>query len=97
MGVHRTFPSIVATLTVKYLGLGIPDPYIECGIERVKKFICHMDSETLNSGFITYSLQLLQIEVDFTKIILDYDFSTWGYLATHSWITSVWKLCHATK
>ena len=28
MGVHRTFPSIVETLPVKYLGLGIPDPYI---------------------------------------------------------------------
>ena len=26
MGIHRTFPTIVATLPVKFMGLGIPDP-----------------------------------------------------------------------
>ena len=91
MGVYRTFPSIVETLPVKYLGLGIPDPYIECGIERVKTFICHMVSETLTSGFISYSLQMLKIEIGLPRNILEYDFNTWRYLATPSLITSLWE------
>ena len=57
MGIHCTFPTAVATLPVKYMGLGKPDPYVECGIERVKTFICHMRSETLTSNFISFSLQ----------------------------------------
>ena len=91
MGLHRTFPTTVATLPVKYMGLGIPDPFIQCGIARVKTFITHMGSETLTSCFITYSLQLLQIEMSFTKNVLEYDYDMWGYLATPSWITSLWE------
>ena len=97
MGVHKTFPTIVATLPVKYMGLGIPDPYIECGIERVKTFVCHMGSETLMSSFISYSLQLLQIEIGLTKNTLELDFDTWGDLATPSWITSLWEFVSRYK
>ena len=79
------------------MGLGIPDPYVECGIERVKTFICHMGSETLTSGFISYSLQMLQIEMGFTTNILEYDFATWGYLATPSWIASLWEFVSRYK
>ena len=79
------------------MGLGIPGPYIEYGIESIKTFICHMGSETLTSGFISYSLQMLQIEVDFTKNISEFDFITWGYLATPSWITSLWEFVSCYK
>ena len=91
MELHRIFPTTVATLPVKYMRLGIPDLYIKCGIARVKTFITHMGSKTLTSGFITYSLQLLQIEMGFTKNVLEYDYDMWGYLATPSWITSLWE------
>ena len=56
-----------------------------------------MGSETLTSSFISYSLQLLQIEIGFTKNILELDFDTWGELATPSWITSLWEFVSRYK
>ena len=56
-----------------------------------------MGSETLTSGFISYSLQMLQIEMGFTTNILEYDYATWGYLATPSWITSLWEFVSRYK
>ena len=51
MGVHRTFPSEVAVLPYYFLGLGVPEPFIESGIARIITFINNMGSETLTSKF----------------------------------------------
>ena len=40
---------------------------------------------------------MLQIEIGFTRNILEYDFTTWGYLATPSWITSLWEFVSRYK
>ena len=97
MGIHRTFLTIVAKLPVKYMGLGIPDPYIECGIERAKTFVCHMGSETLTSNFISYYLQLLQIEIGLTKIFWNL-ISTLGAICKHlPGLHPYGNLCHAIR
>ena len=90
MGIHRNFPMAAATLPPIFLGLGIPDTFIECGIERISIFITNMGLRTLIAQFIEVSLQALQIEVGLVGNILEQDFQKWGYLATPSWIASLW-------
>ncbi len=60
MGIYRSFPSEVAVLPYYYLGLNVPEPYIESGIAQIITFINNMGLETLTSKFITYSLQLMK-------------------------------------
>ena len=89
MGIHRTFPSDVATLPTYYMGLSLPHPYIKCGIARIITFINNMGSETLTSRFLTYSVQLLQFETGLIDDVLSHNFQKWGLLATNSWIKSL--------
>ena len=64
IGVHSKFPTDIMTLPVKYMGLGIPDPYVEGGITRVKWFINHMGADTLTAKYMDFSLQNMMIETD---------------------------------
>ena len=59
---HRNIPGQRAVLPTCFLGLGIPDSYVESGIARIIMFLNDMGSETLTSKFLTYILKLLQIE-----------------------------------
>ena len=70
MGIHRNFPGEVAVLPRYFLGLGIPDQYVECGMARIIIFINNMGPETLASKFLTYTLQLFQIETEKIEDIL---------------------------
>ena len=97
MGIHRTFPSEVATLPTCYMGLGLPHPYIECGIARIITFINNMGSKTLTSKFLAYSVQLLQLEIGLINDVLTQDFQQWGVLATDSWIKSLWEFASRFK
>ena len=94
MGIHRTFPSEVAVLPYYYLGLNIPEPYIESGIARVITFINNMGSETLTSKFIIYTLQLMQLDTGQTNDVLLLNYEVLKNLATDSWIKSLWEFIY---
>ena len=91
MGIHRKFSSAVATLPAQYLGLGIPDPYIESRIERISIFVTNMGAGTLTAQFIEVSLQSFQLEIGIFENVLEQDFKQWKFLATSSWIKSLWE------
>ena len=82
------------TLTVKYMGLGIPDPYAEGGIIRVKWFINHMEADTLTSEYMGFTLQNMMIETGLLHDTFQQDFKVYGCLATDSWIKQLWKFVY---
>ena len=82
VGVHSKFPNEVMMLPVKYMGLGIPDPYIEGGIGRIKWFINHMGAKTLTSEYLGFSLQNMMLETGLLHGIFQQDFRVYGCLAT---------------
>ena len=84
LGVHNKFPSEVMTLPVKYMGLGIPNPYIEGGITRIKWFLNHMGAKTLTAEYMSFSLQNMMIETGLVDNIFLQDFGIFGCLATDS-------------
>ena len=91
MGIHRNFPGDVAVLPRYYLGLGIPEPFVESGLSQIITFVNNMGSETLTSKFIAFTVQLLQIETGKTGDILLQDYNKLKNLATDSWIKSLWE------
>ena len=62
MNIHSNFPRQVTVLPTYFLGLKIPNPYVDCGVVIIIMFINNMGSEILNLKFLTYTLQFLQIE-----------------------------------
>ncbi len=81
MDVHRTFPSEVRVHPYYFLGLNVPEPFIESGMVRIVTFINIMGSETLTSKFITYTLQLFKIKTGQIDDILLQSYNTLQHLA----------------
>ena len=94
IGVHSKFSTDFMTLPVKYMGLGIPDTYIEGGITRIKWFLNHMGAGTLTSEYMGFSLQNMMIETGLIQDTFQQDFTVFGCLATDSWIKQLWKFVY---
>ena len=56
MGIHRIFSGNVAVLPTYYLGLSIPEPFVENGLSQNITSVNDIESETLTSKFITFTL-----------------------------------------
>ena len=69
-----------------FLWLEILDPYVEYGIVRAIMFVNNMGPESLTSIFLTYTLQLIQIESGQTEIVLLQNYNKLNNLATDLWI-----------
>lgn len=91
MGIHRTFPGEVEVLPYYFLRLSVPEPFVESRIAQIITFINNMGSETLTSKFITFAVQLLQIETGQTDTILLQNYNRLQNLATDSWIKLLWE------
>ncbi len=70
MGIHKNCLGDVVVLLAYYLGLSVPEPYIESGIDKIVTFVNNMGSETLTSKFIKFTVQLFQIKTGQTEDIL---------------------------
>ena len=56
IGNHRNFPGEVIVLPYYFLGLSVPEPFVENDIAQIITFINNMGSEILTSKFITYTV-----------------------------------------
>ena len=79
------------------MGLGIPDPYVEGGITRVKWFLNHMGADTVTAEFMGFSLQNMMIETGLPHDVFLQDYKVYGCLGTESWIKQLWKFVHENE
>ena len=56
IGNHRNFQGAVIVLPYYFLGLSVPEPFVENDIAQIITFINNMGSEILTSKFITYTV-----------------------------------------
>ena len=60
--VHSNFPCAVAVFPYYFLGLSVPESFVESNIAQMITLINNIESETLTSKFIIYTVLLLQSE-----------------------------------
>lgn len=91
MGVNRHIAVPLRHGSLALAGLDLPDLYLYQGSQQVAMFLQLYGSETNEGHLLRVSLEHLQLEVGIGAQVLSSDFATYGFLATPSWLTSLWE------
>lgn len=90
LGTNRNIPAAVRYGPLTMAGLDLPEPYIYQGSKQVAHFHQLYGTNTNEGHLLRVSLEHLQLEVGLSTLVLNSDYTTFGYLATDSWMKSLW-------
>lgn len=91
LGSNRNIPASVRYGPLEVAGLDLPEPYIYQGSQQVALFYHLYDTPTNEGHLLRVSLEHLQLEVGMSSPVFNLDFTQYGFLATPSWLTSLWR------
>ena len=88
------FPLDVVYGTLEDGGLGMTNLYTKLGITKIKKFVEHLDKDTITGKMIRTSLEALKLEIGVGRDIFTLDYDRYGPIATDCWVKSIWEYAH---
>ena len=88
--IHSKFPRALVFRHPNHHGLAVPHLYDTQGYFHIQALLQHGTATTLTGHLIRTSYETLQLELGLPNEILQYDSTTWGPLATESWLTHTW-------
>lgn len=97
LGANRNIPAAVRYGPCDMAGLDLPDPYIYQGSQQVSLFYQLYPTDTNEGHLLRASLEHLQLEIGIGTPVLLSNFESFGYLATHSWLKSLWEFLWTHK
>lgn len=97
LGTNRHIAATVRYGPLSVAGLDLPDPYTYQGSQQVSLFSQLFNTDTREGRLLRMSLEHLQLEVGSGTQVLSTDFSKYGFLATHSWLKSLWEFVWTYK
>ena len=71
--------------------MGLFDLTTETTAATINSLFQHYGTDTPVGITLQATLENLQIELGVRGCPLDYDFDTWGHLATNCWVKSLWE------
>ena len=91
LGIARTFPRTLVHAPLEARGLNLPDLYMEQGIAHIEQIMVHgYQRHNIMGKLIWGSIQQLKLEVGLPGALLRQDYSKYHWLATDTWVKSVW-------
>ena len=72
-------------------GFGLPNIFIEQTIDQIDSLVYHIGSGSFVEDVMIILYEQLQLELGSQAPVLSLDFDRWGYLATPSWMTALWR------
>jgi hypothetical protein len=93
LGINRHLPLTVVHGPQQYQGVGIPDLWTVQGILKLGLALQHGDAQTITGHQLRASIELHTMELGLPGHLSQHDFSTYGHLATTSWIKHLWEFC----
>ena len=94
-GICRTISRAVVHSSIKYQGLGVPNPFWMQGIYKIQTLLEPMN--TLTQSLIHLSLGNLITESGLGPKVMEYDFHRLKHLVTLGWMTAIWELLNEFK
>ena len=92
LGLNSRFPTTLRWAARSHLGLNLPHPYIEQGIEQLKMILGHLSSPRTPTGdLIQISLEQAQVELGLPTAIWKASYKKHNRLITESWVKSIWE------
>ena len=91
LGVVRSIKKEWRYLPPTFSGMGLFDLTTETTAATINAFLQHYGTDSPVGVTLQATLENLQIELGVRGCPLDYDFETWGHLATNSWAKSLWE------
>jgi hypothetical protein len=90
-GYNRNFPKEVLHGPTSLLGADIHHPYMTQLIAHLDILLQHGGQETITGHLLTGNLETTKLELGRPRPLFGQDFSSFGKLATKSWIRGVWE------
>jgi hypothetical protein len=81
----------------RFQGVGIPNLWTLQGILKLRLAVAHGDAPTITGSSLRSVLALHTIELGLPGTVFQQDYSTFGNLATTSWLKNLWEFCDETK
>jgi len=75
----------------QFLGLGIPHPFWEQGIAKLRLFLELASAGNMEAKLIQTSLELLQLELGSASNLFNLPYERWHSLGTDCWLKSLWQ------
>ena len=72
-------------------GLQLKSLELEQVIESISLIITYFNSSLLTANLMKYSLEYLQLEIEWDDSILLSNYSTLSHLGTDGWLKSIWR------
>ena len=91
LGVNRNIKSEFATISHKYQGISLPDWTAEKLAKDVNVLFRHWGLPNAVGKLLRHSYELLQMETGLQGNIFARSFTTFGCLASHSWMKILWQ------
>jgi hypothetical protein len=93
LGLNRHLTRSVVYGPRRFQGVGIPDLWVLQGILKLWLALAHGDAPTITGCSLRAALSLHMIELGLPGYMFQQDFTQFGHLATHSWLTNLWIFC----
>ena len=97
LGFNRRMTSAVVFGPRRYQGIGIPELWVLQGILKLKLAVTHGDAPTITGCSLRAVLSLHTIELGLPGSFLQQDYTTFGHLASDSWLKHLWYFCSKTN
>jgi hypothetical protein len=92
-GICRTLSRAVVHASIKYQGLGVPNPFWMQGIYKILTLM-EPKRNNLTNRLIQLSMGNLITESGLGPTVMEYDFHRSKHLVTLGWLTSIWEVLH---
>lgn len=91
LGVMRSIKTPLRYIPPYFCGIGLFSLTTEATGATINSFLQHYGTTSYLGQTLSAALEHLQLELGVQRCPLSYDFDTWGNLATHSWVKSLWE------
>ena len=91
LGVVRSIKKEWRYLPPAFSGMGLFDLTTETTAATINSLLQHYGTDSLVGITLEANKENLQIELGVRGCPLDYDFETWGHLATNGWVKALWE------
>jgi hypothetical protein len=78
-------------------GIGLPHIYATQSIGQLQLFIGHTRSADKTEKYIRITMSYLQLLTGSNTALLQLPYPKYDKWIDHSWLTSIWKLCHRSR
>ena len=92
-GIAKNFPRQAVWGPQLFQGLGLMHPFHFQELTHLEVILKHCSQDTFIGKMIQQSWEALRLELGLSGHLTDWDYETWGPLATNCWLKNVWKYC----